>query len=396
MCSSVAPFLRDIEAELDRIRQVGLYRTTRTFDSPQGNVLRWQGVEKLNFCSNDYLGLANHPALRLAVNHALDHYGLGSGASQLVCGRSSAHVSLENALAEFTKRDKVLLFSTGYQANLSVATALGPGRRGYILGDRLNHASLIDAAVLSRSRVLRYRHANEHALEELLVRHGEKQKLVLTDSVFSIDGDIAPLEGIATVCRRHAAMLVVDDAHGFAVLGATGRGALEGPGLSQADVPVMVGTFGKALGGFGAFVAGPEPVIDLLIQKARPFIYTTALPAIICAAVEAALVLVQKEYWRREKLFDLIRYFRTSAAEISLPIGASETPIQPLIIGDASKASELSDRLFAEGILVTAIRPPTVPRGTSRLRITFSATHTLDQVDRLLAGLLRHRVYWEK
>jgi len=395
MRPSLTSYRSEIESELARIRDAGHYRTLKVVESPQGGLVRTREGVKLNFCSNDYLGLANHPRIRSAAISALDQYGLGSGASQLVCGRSRAHASLEERLCEFSRRDRAILFSTGYQANLSVTPVLSGGRDGDIFEDRLNHASLIDGAILSRSRLHRYKHKDVSSLEEMLSMSAHKTKLVLTDTVFSMDGDIAPLNDIAAISNKLGALLCVDDAHALGVLGDGGRGALEEYKLSQDTVPIMVGTFGKALGCFGAFAAGPDPIIEMLIQKARPFIYTTALPASICAAAEAALDLLQEEAWRREELFDRIKYLRDCAQAISLPLGASTTPIQPLIVGSAKDACTLSDRLYDDGILVTAIRPPTVPRGTSRLRITLSASHSRGQIDSLIAALLRQRKFWQ-
>lgn len=386
----------EIESELTRVRESGHYRTLKVIDSPQGPLVRTHDGDKLNFCSNDYLGLANHPRIRKAAIAALDQYGFGSGASQLVCGRSRAHASLEEALCEFTGRDRAILFSTGYQANLSVTTVLSQGRYSEIFEDRLNHASLIDGALLSRSRLRRYKHKDVSSLEEMLRKSTLNQKLVLTDTVFSMDGDIAPLMEIAALSAKHEALFCVDDAHALGVLGEGGRGALEEYKLSQADVPVMVGTFGKALGCFGAFAAGSDPIIELLIQKARPFIYTTALPASICAAVEAALDLLREEAWRREQLIDRIKYLHACARDVCLPLGVSTTPIQPLIVGSAADTCALSDRLYDDGILVSAIRPPTVPQGTSRLRITLSASHSREQIDSLITALLRQRKFWQR
>jgi 8-amino-7-oxononanoate synthase len=230
----------------------------------------------------------------------------------------------------------------------------------------------------------------------MLSQSKHKQMLVLTDTVFSMDGDIAPLKEIAAISARHAALFCVDDAHALGVLGEGGRGALEEFKLSQTDVPVMVGTFGKALGCFGAFAAGTDPIIEFLVQKARPFIYTTALPATICAAVEAALGLLREEAWRREQLFDRINYLRTCARDVCLPLGDSRTPIQPLIVGSAANACALSEGLYSDGIFVAAIRPPTVPLGTSRLRITLSSSHSREHIDRLIAALLRQRKFWQR
>ncbi|MFQ5659606.1 MAG: 8-amino-7-oxononanoate synthase [Gammaproteobacteria bacterium] len=375
------------QSELNAIRQQGLFRTRKEIVSPQGAVVTVAGREVVNFCSNDYLGLANHRGLVRAMGRALNHFGVGSGASQLVCGRSIAHAALEEALARATGRERALLFSSGYQANLAVATTLCPGRNDIIVADRLSHASSIDGARLSRARFRRYAHIDVHALEKQLEKGGDHRKLVLTDGVFSMDGDIAPVGDIAARCRRSGACLAVDDAHGFGVLGERGRGTLELLGLNEQQVPVLIGTFGKALGVFGAFVAGPDAIIELLIQRARPYIYTTALPPAIAVTVKEALRLLDDEAWRRERLRSLITYFRGGAARLGLALPGSETPIQPLIIGTATAAVELSEKLFQKGLFITAIRPPTVPANSARLRITITAAHTESQIDRLLETL---------
>jgi 8-amino-7-oxononanoate synthase len=391
MCASLTGGLSGLENELGKIKEAGLYRKCKVFDSAQGPVVSHAGRQLLNFCSNDYLGLANHPRLRNAMINAVEKYGLGSGASQLVCGRNTMHVALEEALAAFTGREKALVFSSGYMANLSVVSTLCPGREDLVIEDRLNHASMIDGARLSGARLKRYHHADPDSLGEILSAQGRGKKLmVLTDGVFSMDGDIAPLEKMVQVCAQHQADLAVDDAHGLGVLGKTGRGVLEHYGLTQAEVPVLVGTFGKALGAFGAFVAGSAELVEYLVQKARPYIYTTALPAAICAAVIAALELIDEEPWRRDKLHELTAYFRAGMKQRGLPVAESYTPIQPLIVGEAARAVALSDKLLEAGILISAMRPPTVPAGSSRLRITFSAAHSIRQVDALLEALAHH------
>ena len=363
-----------------------MYRTRRAISTAQGPAVRIAGRELLNFSSNDYLGLATHPDLLQTFKQAVTTYGLGSASSQLVCGHSVAHAELEEELARFTGRQRALVFSSGYLANLAVVSAL-VNRDALVIEDRLVHASMIDAARLSQARIQRYPHADSHAVEHVLKNQQAGRKLVLTDGVFSMDGDIAPLLPLAGVCQRYNAILIVDDAHGFGVLGPGGGGVVDLLGLGNDQVPVLIGTFGKALGAFGAFVSGDDVLIELLIQKARSYIYTTALPPAIAVTVMRALSLVREEAWRRGHLFDLIRQFRTGCRQLGLRVSASETAIQPLIIGDATEAVRISEELYRKGILIPAIRPPTVPAGTSRLRISLSAAHAESQVDYLLETL---------
>jgi 8-amino-7-oxononanoate synthase len=348
---------------------------------------------RVNFCSNDYLGLARDPAVAAAMAEAAQRYGSGSGASHLVSGHGAEHEALERELAEFTGRARAVVFSTGYMANLGVLAALAD-KRDLLLADGLNHASLIDAARLVRSpRNLWYPHADAAAARALLDVHAPAAAaegggaFIVTDGVFSMDGDLAPLPALAAAARAHDAWLVVDDAHGIGVVGADGGGCCEHFGLDAQAVPVLIGTFGKALGSFGAFVAGDEDVIELLIQRARSYIYTTALPPAVAAATRRALRIVREEAWRREALQARIAQFREGAARRGLAVMPSTTPIQPLVLGDEATALAASSRLAEAGYRVTAIRPPTVPAGTARLRITLSAAHTPQQVEGLLAAL---------
>ncbi len=339
------------------------------------------GEPCLCFCSNDYLGLANHPTVVRAFKKAADHYGIGSGAAHLVNGHSRAHHILEEELAEFTGRQRVLLFSTGYMANSGVISTLC-GRGDYLYQDRLNHASLLDAGLLSRAKQQRYAHLDT---EKLAVKCTlNRPKMIVTDGIFSMDGDIAPLPELTKIAEQHDAWLMVDDAHGLGVLGENGGGTLEYFGLDAQQVPVLMGTLGKGFGTFGAFVAGDELLIETLIQQARSYIYTTAMPAAIAEASRSSLSIIRSEPWRRQKLQQLIRYFKAGAAQLGLPLMPSDTPIQPLLIGESAKATLISQQLLAQGILVTAIRPPTVPEGSARLRITLSANHTEQQLAQLL------------
>lgn len=378
--------MKDLAAQLARRKQQHLYRTREVSDGPQGVELRVAGRTLLSFCSNDYLGLANHPDVVAAFHRGLDEFGAGSGAAHLVTGHSRAHHRLEEELAAFLERPRALLFSTGYQANLGVLTAL-LGRGDRVFEDRGNHASLLDGARLSGARLIRYRHGAVAALDDLLAQAPHTERLVATDGVFSMDGDVAPLGQLAALAAHHRAWFLVDDAHGLGVLGPGGRGSIAAAGLGMKQVPVLMGTLGKAFGTFGAFVAGSEALIETLIQQARTYIYTTAPPPALACATRAALDLVRAGEGRRDKLQRLVRRFRTGAAQLGLELADSVSPIQPLIVGEAATALRLSAALRAQGILVTAIRPPTVPPGTARLRITFSAAHSELQVDRLLAVL---------
>ncbi len=367
-------------------KRLNLYRQAVVLDSPQGVEPLIDGCRYLSFCSNDYLGLANDPRVVEALQRAAADYGVGSGASHLVTGHARPHYALEEELADFTGRERTLLFSTGYMANLAIATTLA-GRSDTVYQDRQNHASLLDAAVLSRSRLRRYAHADSQALSDLLSSQRSGRKLVLTDGVFSMDGDIAPLARLADVAATHAAWLMVDDAHGIGVLGATGRGTLEHCGLTPGQVPILMGTLGKAFGTAGAFVAGSAVLIETLIQRARSYTYTTAMPPALAAATSASLRIARDEPWRRHHLSALVARFRQGAATLGIALAPSNTPIQPLILGAADAAVAAADALRGRGIFVTPIRPPTVPTGSARLRITFSSAHEERHVDRLLDAL---------
>lgn len=345
----------------------------------------------IDFCSNDYLGLRTHPMVRSALIDAANHGAVGAGASHLVSGHDPEHDSLERALADFTGRERAIVFSTGYMANLGVITALAE-RDDLILQDRLNHASLIDAALLARTREFkRYPHndaeAAASALRQFRSEHPKAGAVIATDGVFSMDGDIAPVAALAELAQAESAWLVVDDAHGLGVVGTEGRGVCEQQHLDQKAVPVLIGTFGKAFGTFGAFVAGESALIDWLIQSARTYIYTTALPPPIAAATRCALQLVERERWRREKLHELIRLFRNGAERRGIELMPSMTAIQPVICGSSAAALQASAYLRKQGFHVAAIRPPTVPEGSARLRITLNAHHQVDDVERLLAAV---------
>ncbi|KPP99820.1 8-amino-7-oxononanoate synthase [Marinobacter sp. HL-58] len=377
--------MRDFAAELEDRKQSGLYRTRRLISGPQQPELVSDGVPLLCFCSNDYLGLASHPDIIRAATDAMPYTGLGGAASHLICGHHQGHHQLEVRLAEFTRRSSALFFSTGYMANMGVISALA-GRGDTIFSDRLNHASIIDGCILSRARVRRYPHGDMDTLADMLATTGG-HKLVVTDGVFSMDGDIAPLKELAALCRAHDALLVVDDAHGVGVVGPQGRGTVAESGLSEEDVPVLIGTLGKAVGTSGAFVAGPALLMDYLVQKARTYIYTTAMPPALALATCTSLDLIERQDCRRSHLQSLIRDFRRQASLLGYELMPSRTPIQPIMIGDNWTALALSHALEQKGLMVTAIRPPTVPEGESRLRVTFSAAHSKADLETLLTAL---------
>jgi 8-amino-7-oxononanoate synthase len=374
--------MHGLAERLARQREQDRYRRRRVVDGPQRPELVVDGRRMLAFCSNDYLGLAADPRLAEAARRGLARYGVGSGAAHLVSGHSTAHHALEEELADFTGRERALLFSTGYMANLGIIAAL-VGRGDLVVEDRLNHASLIDGGLASRARFRRYAHADAAAAAGCLAG-ATGQGLVVTDGVFSMDGDIAPLAGLAAVCAEHRAWLMVDDAHGVGVLGESGAGSVAEAGLAQERVPIVMGTLGKALGTAGAFVAGSEALIESLVQFARPYVYTTASPPSIAEATRASLRICREEGWRRDRLQGLVARFRHGAARIGLALAESRTPIQPILLGDSARAQRWSQALARQGILLTAIRPPTVPEGTARLRVTLTAAHTNAQVDVLL------------
>jgi len=380
--------MRDLRPALDERKAERLYRARRIAESAQGPEMVIDGREVLGFCSNDYLGLAADPRLAEAMAEGARQWGTGSGAAHLVNGHSEPHHALEEELAAFTGRERALLFSTGYMANLGVGSALLE-RGDAVFEDRLNHASLIDAGYRPRVAFHRYRHADAADLEQHLRQSSAEEKLVLTDGVFSMDGDVAPLVDLADTCRGHGARLVVDDAHGFGVVGPGGRGSVADTGLTGAHVPVLVGTLGKAFATFGAFVAGDADLIETLIQKARSYIYTTALPPAVAEATRASLRIVEAADDRRAHLRSLVKRFREGVDRLGPGLMESGTPIQPILVGNAGTALALSDALLRQGILVTPIRPPTVPNNTARLRVTFSASHTTGHVDRLLEALGR-------
>ena len=376
----------NLKQTLESLKKSDLYRARRTVESIEGHYVQIDGRLVLNFCSNDYLGLARHEDVIKRFKLAADEYGVGSGSAHLVCGHSAEHHALEEELAEFTGRERALLFSTGYMANLGVIAGL-MSKGDVIYQDKLNHASLLDAGLLSGATFSRYLHNDLENLSVKMKRHESKQSMIVTDGVFSMDGDQAKVTELSKVAQQKSATLMVDDAHGFGVLGERGAGIVEQLQLNQKQVPLLVGTFGKAFGTSGAFVAGSEEIIETLIQKSRTYIYTTALPPAIAAATRCSLSLIQKESWRREQLNHLIKHFKAGARQLSLPLMPSETAIQPMLVGGSAEALAASEFLFQQGFWVSAIRPPTVPKGSARLRITLSVDHSTSQIDQLLDAL---------
>ena len=366
--------------------EAGLLRELRTVESPQGVIVKRGGRELVNFCSNDYLGLANSDELKQVAQEAIKNWGVGAGASHLVCGHQTPHYQLELELAEFSNAEKAIVFSTGYMANLAVPSAFLT-RHDLLLQDKLNHASLIDAGLLSRSATKRYRHLDVDHAGELMRDADQPNILLATDGVFSMDGTIADAKALQELCDSENRLLLVDDAHGFGVLGDEGRGTLEQAGVKPTGQTLMIGTLSKAIGGFGAFAAGDALFIDHLIQHARPYIYTTALPPSIAQANRKGLQLLRAQPWRRERLRENIATFRRLAEENDVPLMVSQTPIQSVVFEDPVQAVLASAQLEEDGLLVVAIRPPTVPEGTSRLRITISAAHEMAQIQQLVKSL---------
>lgn len=377
--------LSGLRDALQKRKAQGLYRRRRVVEGPQQVRLKVDGRELLSFCSNDYLGLASDQRIAESLRKASKRYGSGSGAAHLISGHSEEHHALEEELAAFLGRERALLFSTGYMANLGVIAGLMQ-RGDTLIQDKWNHASLMDAAQLSAANHRRYPHVDMGVLQQRL-QEASGNKLVVTDGVFSMDGDQAPLVEMAQHCAAHDAVLMVDDAHGFGVLGPQGCGSAAQLGLDANQLPIYMATLGKALGVSGAFVAGSETLVETLIQQARPYVYTTAMPAALAAATRSSLQLMAEEDWRRQQLQSLITRFRREALAMGLNLMASETPIQPVLLGDAHTALAWSEALMEKGIWVAAIRPPTVPQGTARLRITFSAQHTDEHLDELLQAL---------
>ncbi|SHF73842.1 8-amino-7-oxononanoate synthase [Microbulbifer donghaiensis] len=379
-----------LRQRLDERRRRNLYRELKTLAAAPGPRALVDGRELLTFSSNDYLGLATHPGV-IAAQQTGAKLGAGATASHLVNGHLQVHRDLEGKIAEISGREAALVFSSGYMANVGTICAL-VGRGDNVISDRLNHASLIDGARLCGANSLRFAHNDLDGLQRQLQRAAANggNTLVVVDGVYSMDGDCAPLAGIAELCRRHDAWLMVDEAHGFGVMGSPQlplAGSIASAGLGQDDAPVMMGTLGKAAGNAGAFVAGSRELIDYLVQFARPYIYTTGMPPAVAAGALAALEVMQREPERSARLQRNIGFFRKRAAQLRLPLVESASPIQPLLLGDEAAVMAIAAELQQRGFLVGAIRPPTVPEGTARLRITLSANHSEAQIDQLLTAL---------
>ena len=380
------PFLSQISKSLQQRREQHLYRSRRVVQAADGRRVVIDNKELLSFCSNDYLGLSQHTEIRKAFQEGINRHGVGSGAAHLISGHNNAHHQLEEELAEFVERPRALLFSTGYMANLGTVQAL-VGKSDAVFEDRLNHASLIDAGLNSGARFNRYQHSNIESLTSALDKNEAAKKLIVSDGVFSMDGDVAALDQLAGCAKQFDAWLMVDDAHGLGVLGKQGRGTVNHFQLDTQQVPILMATCGKAMGTFGAFVAGDEDLIEYLIQEARTYIYTTAFPPALAEATRKSISIIQQEEWRRDKLKQLVAQFRQGATQLGLRITDSTTPIQPVILGDNEKTLSASKSLYENGILATAIRPPTVPANTARLRLTFNALHEPSDVELLLNHL---------
>lgn len=377
---------QQLQVALDDRRAQDLYRQRRTVESAPDTEVVVDGKKYLNFCSNDYLGLANHPASISAFKQATDKFGVGSTASHLVCGHTRIHHELEEAFAEWLQRPRALLFSTGYMANIGILNAL-LSEGDAVFEDKLNHASLLDGGLSSGAKFQRFLHNDVASLEQKIKKVESGRKLIVVDGVFSMDGDLAPLAELGQVAAKHQAWLMSDDAHAIGVLGKTGAGCAEHFNLNASQLPIVMATLGKAMGTFGAVVVGSEALIETLIQFSRTYIYTTALPPAVAAATLANVKLVKAESWRREKLAALIERFRKGAQQLNLPLMNSQTAIQPLLIGEADRALKISQSLAERGLWISAIRPPTVPASSARLRITLSALHSEDQIDYLLENL---------
>ncbi|HED34205.1 MAG TPA: 8-amino-7-oxononanoate synthase [Gammaproteobacteria bacterium] len=387
--------MKNLQQALAQLHTQGLYRKRKVLQSPQGREIILDGQRLLNFCSNDYLGLANHEKVKKAFIAAAQQYGAGSGAAHLVNGHSKAHHALEEELADFCGMPRTLLFSTGYMANLGLAQSLftqsenQSAKNNYILQDRLNHASLIDAASISASKLMRYLHRDYNSLESKFGRcvgtGNTGEVLVSSDAVFSMDGDEADIATMMNHCATHKAWLMLDDAHGFGVLGEKGCGSLNHQHITANDSTIYMATLGKALGTAGAFIAGSEDLIEYLVQTARCYIYTTAMPPAVAEATRASLKLLSTENWRQQTLHQNIAYFKALASQAELNVLSSSTAIQPVMVGSAQKALDISQQLLRKGLHVAAIRPPTVPDNTARLRITLRADHSREDIEQLVS-----------
>ncbi len=375
-----------IREEIRELEAKGLKRSLREVSGPQGKEITLDGRKVLNFCSNNYLGLADDPRLIQSAIDSLKKEGFGSGASRLVCGNMESHRKLEETIAKFKRAERCLFFTSGYMANVGIISALF-GREDVIFSDKLNHASIIDGIILSRAQFKRYPHKDMAVLEEELKSvSGYRKRVIITDSVFSMDGDCAPLKEIVGLAKKYNALVMTDEAHAFGVLGKNGRGLVEHFGL-EGQVDIQMGTLSKAAGAFGAYCCGSNDLIELILNRARSFIYTTGLPPLVAAAGQKAVEIIAAEPGRRQKLLKNADDIRIGLKAIGFDTMASQTPIIPIVVKDAALAVQFSRKLFDRGIFVQAIRPPTVPAGTARLRVTAMATHTREDLDRLLKSM---------
>jgi len=376
----------DLSKELNILEEQGLKRSLRSQEGAQGRKIIVDGQEVLNFCSNNYLGLADDARLRAAAKESLEGQGFGSGASRLVCGNMAAHEELERVLAQFKKTERCLLFSTGYMANVGIISSLF-GRGDVVFSDRLNHASIIDGTRLGSTKLMRYPHRDMGALEEMLKKAGNfKRRGIVTDSVFSMDGDIAPLDQVVALAKKHECWVMIDEAHALGVLGKTGKGLAEHFGVED-DIDIQMGTLSKAAGSFGAYCCGSKELIEVLINKARSFVYTTGMPPSVAAASIKAIEIIQQEEVLRAQLWSNTHFMRDGLKRLGFDTMDSVTPIIPIFVKESRVAVEFSKKLFEAGIFISAIRPPTVPQNTARLRLTVMATHTQADLDFVLAKI---------
>lgn len=375
--------MENISLELGKIKDAGLYRELKVVEGPQGPHVKIKGRSYISFCSNNYLGLANHPEIKRAVVDAVKEYGWGSGASRLISGNMELHIALEDEISRFKNKESTIVFPTGYMANIGVISSL-VSKDDLVICDKLNHASIIDGCKLSGATLRVYSHRDVEKLERILKKSDRyPKKLIITDTVFSMDGDLAPLPDIVKIAKRYGAMVMVDEAHGTGVFGKNGRGVIEHFDLNN-EIPIVMGTLSKAIGSLGGYVSGSNDLINYLRNKARSFIYTTALPPAACAASLAGIKLIKNNHKLRESLWNNINYLRNELNLLKIKMVASEGPIMPILIGDAKKALEISSYLFERGLLVPAIRPPTVANNSSRLRITVLSSHTKDDLIKLV------------
>lgn len=377
----------NVSARLADLQTQDLWRSRWVIDKKNPTTAMIDGKMLIHFCSNDYLNLSTHPDVLRALTQNIEHLGAGSGSSALIAGHTRSHQQLEERCAEFLKRDRALLFNSGYHANLGVLTTLAD-RHSMIIADKYCHASLIDGIILSRAKHVRYQHNDYAQAASLVAKYADYSPLIVTESIFSMQGDIAPVAALANLACQHHATLIVDDAHGFGVLGEQGGGICEALALNQQTVPCLITPFGKAVGGLGAVVSGSHDLIELLIQSARTYRYTTALPSSVCHAAIASIKIIQQEAWRRQSLCALITYFNKEAPMRGLRLTATEmTPIKSILFGDNRIVIKLQKMLFEKGFLVSCIRPPTVPAQQALIRISLNCLHTENQIAQLLDTL---------